>query len=248
MNDLGHNEPSRSTGTGSPGNAAPSGRSSGFQTVDPSTGQPGTAYHGHSQHEAHAILASARAAFEGWRLTRFEERAMPMRAAADVLRSRRDEFAALMTREMGKPIDAGRAVIVEQQPHPHAPVRRAPQGVEEKRPREVRFPDIILDIEAALGRIGQDHARGKGVVALDQRVHPAEPRMGFEERRDPAAKTRVVRATQRPGYAAPFQGWEPGQPTPRHDRGGHARPGERREPPPLHARCPGREPPHRRLR
>ena len=82
-----------------------------FQTVDPATGEPGRAYEGHTRDEALAIAAQAREAFLAWRRTGFDERRRLMRRAAEVLRARRDEFAALMTDEMGKTLTDGRAEI-----------------------------------------------------------------------------------------------------------------------------------------
>lgn len=82
-----------------------------FQTVNPATGQPGRAYDGHTDAEASAILGKVRAAFDGWRRTSVSDRALCLRAAAAILRTRRDEFAALMTAEMGKTLTDGRAEI-----------------------------------------------------------------------------------------------------------------------------------------
>lgn len=82
-----------------------------FQTVDPATGRPGRTYEGHSAQEALEIARRARAAFASWRGTSFAERAALMRRAAAVLRERRDEFAGLMTAEMGKVLFEGRAEI-----------------------------------------------------------------------------------------------------------------------------------------
>jgi succinate-semialdehyde dehydrogenase/glutarate-semialdehyde dehydrogenase len=70
--------------------------------VDPATGQPIQTYTGHTLQEARAILARTRTAYEHWRPKSFAERAAPMRKAAEVLRRRAEEFAALMTVEMGK--------------------------------------------------------------------------------------------------------------------------------------------------
>jgi succinate-semialdehyde dehydrogenase/glutarate-semialdehyde dehydrogenase len=81
------------------------------QTVDPSTGRPGRAYEGHSIEEAREIARRVRTAWAGWRGAAFAERAERMRAAAAVLRRRRDEFAELMTAEMGKTLTEGRAEI-----------------------------------------------------------------------------------------------------------------------------------------
>jgi succinate-semialdehyde dehydrogenase/glutarate-semialdehyde dehydrogenase len=82
-----------------------------FQAVDPVSGEPGRRYPGHTTDEALQIARAARVAFDGWRRTDFAERALLMRRAGEVLRARRDEFAALMTEEMGKTLTDGRAEI-----------------------------------------------------------------------------------------------------------------------------------------
>ena len=73
-----------------------------FRTVDPSTGQPGKTYEGHTVDEALDIARLTRRAFEDWRRKSFAERGQLMHKAAAVLRARKAEFAALMTAEMGK--------------------------------------------------------------------------------------------------------------------------------------------------
>ncbi|HUP08005.1 MAG TPA: NAD-dependent succinate-semialdehyde dehydrogenase [Caldimonas sp.] len=82
-----------------------------FKTTDPATLAPGKSYPGHSGAQAAAKVARAAEAQRGWRRTAFHERGRLMRAAAGVLRRRRDEFAALMTSEMGKTLTDGRAEI-----------------------------------------------------------------------------------------------------------------------------------------
>jgi succinate-semialdehyde dehydrogenase/glutarate-semialdehyde dehydrogenase len=82
-----------------------------LQTVDPSSGAMGRAYDGHTVEEALEIVRRVRAAWPYWRRTSFAQRAERMRAAAAVLRRRRDEFAELMTAEMGKTLTEGRAEI-----------------------------------------------------------------------------------------------------------------------------------------
>jgi succinate-semialdehyde dehydrogenase/glutarate-semialdehyde dehydrogenase len=82
-----------------------------FQAVDPATAQPGRRYEGHTQDEALAMARAARVAFAGWSRTSLAQRARLMRRAADILRRRRDEFAALMTAEMGKTLTEGLAEI-----------------------------------------------------------------------------------------------------------------------------------------
>ena len=80
-----------------------------FQTVDPATATPGKSYEGHTPEEALSIARAARSAFEGWKRTTFQERAARMKSAAQVLRRRAPEFAALMTDEMGKTLTEGLA-------------------------------------------------------------------------------------------------------------------------------------------
>jgi succinate-semialdehyde dehydrogenase/glutarate-semialdehyde dehydrogenase len=89
----------------------PGGERPRLQAVDPTTGQAGRAYDGHTAAEALAIARQVRRAFEGWRRTAFAERAAVISRAAAVLRARKDAFAALMTDEMGKTLDEGRAEI-----------------------------------------------------------------------------------------------------------------------------------------
>ena len=82
-----------------------------LQTVNPATGEPGRSYEKHTIEEAHSAAEAAHKAFREWRRTSFAERATFIRKAADVLRARKDEFARLMTDEMGKTLDEGRAEI-----------------------------------------------------------------------------------------------------------------------------------------
>jgi succinate-semialdehyde dehydrogenase / glutarate-semialdehyde dehydrogenase len=85
--------------------------SSFFATTDPATLETGKSYPGHDAGDAARIVGLAAAAQRRWRRTGFDERALHLRRAAGVLRARRDEFAALMTAEMGKPMSDGRAEI-----------------------------------------------------------------------------------------------------------------------------------------
>ena len=82
-----------------------------FQAVDPATAKPGRSYPGHTSDEALQIARGARGAFDGWRRTPIAGRAALMRKAGAVLRARRDEFAALMTDEMGKTLTEGLAEV-----------------------------------------------------------------------------------------------------------------------------------------
>src|SRR5206468_2624908 len=58
-----------------------------------------------------AAAKAARAAFLQWRRTSFEERSRILHKAAAILRARTDELARLMTDEMGKTLDDGRAEV-----------------------------------------------------------------------------------------------------------------------------------------
>jgi succinate-semialdehyde dehydrogenase/glutarate-semialdehyde dehydrogenase len=82
-----------------------------IRTVNPATGEPGRTYHETSLEEARAAAKSARAAFLEWRRTSFADRSAVIRKAAAVLRAREDEFARLMTDEMGKTVTDGRAEV-----------------------------------------------------------------------------------------------------------------------------------------
>ncbi|MEO5611459.1 MAG: NAD-dependent succinate-semialdehyde dehydrogenase [Sphingomicrobium sp.] len=82
-----------------------------MQAVNPATGAAGRTYPTHSIDDARAAASAAHAAFLKWRRTSFADRAALMRAAGAVLRRRSDEFAALMTEEMGKTLTEGRAEI-----------------------------------------------------------------------------------------------------------------------------------------
>jgi succinate-semialdehyde dehydrogenase/glutarate-semialdehyde dehydrogenase len=82
-----------------------------LQTINPATGEPGKAYNPHSLDDAKAAAKAARTAFLDWRGTSFEQRSAVMHKAAEILRARKDEFARLMTHEMGKTVADGRAEV-----------------------------------------------------------------------------------------------------------------------------------------
>ena len=82
-----------------------------IETVNPATGEPGRSYDETSLGDALAAAAAARQAFLEWRRTGFAERSGIVHNAAAILRARKDEFARLMTEEMGKTLTDGRAEV-----------------------------------------------------------------------------------------------------------------------------------------
>ncbi len=73
-----------------------------FLSVNPATGEEFFRAEGHRPAQVEAILEDTTAIAPAWRATSLAERGALLRGAASVLRSRRDEFARLITREMGK--------------------------------------------------------------------------------------------------------------------------------------------------
>ncbi|MBC6982536.1 NAD-dependent succinate-semialdehyde dehydrogenase [Caulobacter sp. 17J80-11] len=89
----------------------PGGGRARVQTVNPATGEPGRAYDAHTIDDARAAAAEAHEAFLSWRRTSFAQRAAVIRKAGAILRERKDEFARLMTEEMGKTLSDGQAEV-----------------------------------------------------------------------------------------------------------------------------------------
>jgi succinate-semialdehyde dehydrogenase/glutarate-semialdehyde dehydrogenase len=82
-----------------------------IQTVNPATGEPGKSYDATTMLAARDAAHAARKAFEEWRRTSFADRSKVLHKAAEILRARKDEFARLMTDEMGKTLTEGRAEV-----------------------------------------------------------------------------------------------------------------------------------------
>ena len=82
-----------------------------LQTVNPATGEPGKSYVSHTIEDGHAAAKAARAAFLKWRRTGLQDRSAIFHRAGEILRARELEFARLMTEEMGKTLDDGRAEV-----------------------------------------------------------------------------------------------------------------------------------------
>ena len=80
---------------------------SDYTVVNPATGETLASYPGSTDAEVEAALAAADAAYRDWgRDSTPAERAEALRAVARLHRERRDELAAIIVREMGKPLEA----------------------------------------------------------------------------------------------------------------------------------------------
>ena len=82
-----------------------------IQSINPATGEILESFKETSGQELDRILMGAHAAFLQWREVPFARRAQRMREAAQILRTRRAEYARTMTLEMGKPIVQGEAEV-----------------------------------------------------------------------------------------------------------------------------------------
>jgi succinate-semialdehyde dehydrogenase/glutarate-semialdehyde dehydrogenase len=80
-----------------------------FRSINPATGELVKDHDAHDSAAVDRALEAAAKAFPAWRERSFAERAEVVRGAARVLEERKDEWAELMTREMGKPIAQSRS-------------------------------------------------------------------------------------------------------------------------------------------
>src|SRR5262245_36177405 len=76
-------------------------------SVNPATGSEIKTYDEMTPEQAAAAIVDADRAWQRWRKRSFDERAVPMKQAAGILRARKDELARLMAEEMGKPLKQG---------------------------------------------------------------------------------------------------------------------------------------------
>ncbi|MEV6346211.1 NAD-dependent succinate-semialdehyde dehydrogenase [Actinoplanes sp. NPDC051851] len=86
---------------------------SSIRTVDPATGAPLASYDEHGAEEREHLLAAADRAQRAWRETDFDERRAALHALAELLDARAEEYAELITREMGKPVAEARAEVAK---------------------------------------------------------------------------------------------------------------------------------------
>ncbi len=81
------------------------------ESVNPATGETIARYLFHTRGEIDAALGTAKEAFATWRGTSWAERSAQMGQVSNVLEANREEWAHLMTAEVGKPIREARAEI-----------------------------------------------------------------------------------------------------------------------------------------
>lgn len=75
-----------------------------FTAIDPTDGKTLASYEDHTPDEVEARVQRAHEAHLAWRDSTFDDRSRCLRELARILRDRKDEYGALMTREMGKPL------------------------------------------------------------------------------------------------------------------------------------------------
>ena len=82
-----------------------------IQTINPATGEIVKDFDEMSSSEVKEIISGCHEEFISWRETGFEERSRLLKNAAEVLRKDVEEFAGILTLEMGKPIKQARAEV-----------------------------------------------------------------------------------------------------------------------------------------
>ncbi len=82
-----------------------------FATVNPYTGEHLKTFASATPEQVVAAIDTADRAFQSWKQTSFAQRAGIMQKAADLLRAQRDDYAKLLTLEMGKVIGEARAEV-----------------------------------------------------------------------------------------------------------------------------------------
>lgn len=73
-----------------------------YKIISPYTGKEVKSFPTATDSEVDAALAKAQTAFESWRTSSFAERADVMSNVAKILRENADEYARLISLEMGK--------------------------------------------------------------------------------------------------------------------------------------------------
>ncbi len=76
-----------------------------INSINPATNEEIKAYQEMNQDQINQVISESHKTFLSWHKTKFSQRAVLMKKAAEVLRSKKDKWAEVMTLEMGKPIN-----------------------------------------------------------------------------------------------------------------------------------------------
>lgn len=82
-----------------------------YAVTNPATGEPVKAYPTATDAQIHTAVAAADAAFRAWNKTALADRVKLLGRVAELYTERRDELAAIVTREMGKPVFQARIEV-----------------------------------------------------------------------------------------------------------------------------------------
>jgi len=82
-----------------------------MKAINPATEELIAEYDEHSAEDVNQIILDADSTFQYWRQTSMSQRSKLMHAAAEVLRRKKEDFARLMSNEMGKVIKEARAEV-----------------------------------------------------------------------------------------------------------------------------------------
>ncbi len=82
-----------------------------IQTVNPATGEKTASYEIYSEEKALGVAKKAHESFQKWKRLPIAEREQYLKYLAGALRSKKSEYAKLMTIEMGKPITQAEAEV-----------------------------------------------------------------------------------------------------------------------------------------
>ncbi len=82
-----------------------------IESINPVTGEQIDSYEAATEGDIEEALTRSSDAYQSWRERSLRERERMLTDVADVLRERKDKYAELMTREMGKPISQARAEV-----------------------------------------------------------------------------------------------------------------------------------------
>ena len=82
-----------------------------IQSINPATGEVIKTYNELTPDKIEKIISESHREFLSWQRTDFGSRALKMKKAAEVLRSKKNRWAEIMTLEMGKPINQSKSEV-----------------------------------------------------------------------------------------------------------------------------------------